>query len=128
VEEFFDIDKDMVVYRDLEELKKRVAFYLENPKQALSIAERGKETVLARHTYKHRLMEMVSLVDAIKETNTFKNACEDVLKGPTPPNFQRIGEWENLGSSGEDFSSIVFLSRVQGFKGSRGRVRKKELR
>ncbi|MBW1723752.1 MAG: glycosyltransferase, partial [Deltaproteobacteria bacterium] len=29
VEEFFDIDKDMVVYRDLEELKKRVAFYLE---------------------------------------------------------------------------------------------------
>jgi len=92
VEEFFDIDKDMVVYRDLEELKKRVAFYLENPKQALSIAERGKETVLARHTYKHRLMEMVSLVDAIKETNTFKNACEDVLKGPTPPNFQRFLE------------------------------------
>ena len=58
----FTDGKHLVIYRDERELMERVAHYLENEEERERIAARGRQEVLARHTYAHRARRLLETV------------------------------------------------------------------
>lgn len=87
IEEYFDIDENIVVFQNPEDLKNKVAFYLDNERMARKVVEKGKENILSRHTYSHRLDEMTKTVSRVNG-RMFRDACEKVLEGSPPPGFK----------------------------------------
>jgi spore maturation protein CgeB len=55
----FKIGEEIMVFNDLEDLKQKVAYYLDNPAEREITAERAKQRVLKEHTYEHRMGEML---------------------------------------------------------------------
>ena len=51
----FQLDKEMVCYRGLDDLKKKVHYFLENPCERNGISVAGQRRVRADHGYEHRL-------------------------------------------------------------------------
>lgn len=62
--EFFEEDVDMVLYRDLDEAKDKVKFYLDHPAKRQSIAKKGFERVESLHRMTHRLQDMAAAMKA----------------------------------------------------------------
>lgn len=58
----FKPGEDLAVFDDVRELRELVTYYLRNPKEAEKIGRRGKKKVLAHHTYRHRIKEMLDIV------------------------------------------------------------------
>lgn len=63
LEEVFTLGRELEVYRSGEELIDKVRFYLANDAARREIAARGREVILAGHTYRHR---MDSLLEKVK--------------------------------------------------------------
>lgn len=55
--------KEIVYYKDIDELKKLVEFYLDNPEKRRSIVENGRARVFNSHTWSHRMREVASFID-----------------------------------------------------------------
>ena len=52
--EFFEPDREVIVYRNQHELLDKVRFYLAHPAEAEAIRQAGHHRALAEHTYHHR--------------------------------------------------------------------------
>lgn len=59
LETLFEVGKEIVVFENLEDLKQKIAYYLDNPAERERTAERAKQRVLREHTYEHRMGEML---------------------------------------------------------------------
>lgn len=53
--EFFDPDREAVVYGSLEELRDKTAYYLRRPDERAAIVRAARRRILAEHTHAHRL-------------------------------------------------------------------------
>lgn len=62
LEKHFKIDKEIVAFKDVDELKKKIDFYLKNGDLRKSISERGKQRVLSEHTWVNRVKEMIAAI------------------------------------------------------------------
>ena len=51
--------EDLVLFRDTDELRELIKYYLERPEERIKISEKGKRTVLEKHTYRHRTDEIL---------------------------------------------------------------------
>lgn len=60
LEDCFTIGEDLAVYGSMEELLDLTGYYLTHDKERKEIAYNGWETLTARHTYTHRLSEMLT--------------------------------------------------------------------
>jgi spore maturation protein CgeB len=60
--EFFDLDREVLVYRDGDELLDKVRYYLGHPKEADAIREAGHRRAKADHTYHRRFEQLFSAV------------------------------------------------------------------
>jgi Uncharacterized protein conserved in bacteria len=49
-------------YKDKQEAVEQADFYLRNPEKRNAIAEEGRKEALKKHTYKHRIEEMMSVI------------------------------------------------------------------
>jgi len=90
IENYFEIDNSIVVYSNLEELKKKIQYYLSHEKEAKKIVEKGKETILERHTYRHRLEKMVTLVKKISHDYSFFSNYRESLRKVWPPQLSEF--------------------------------------
>jgi spore maturation protein CgeB len=54
--------RDLVTFENTEELKTKIDYYLQHDEERERIARQSRETVLQRHTYQHRLKEMLSVI------------------------------------------------------------------
>ena len=52
-------NEEIVVYEDLADMRKKIRHYLEHEDQRLEIARRGRERVIAEHTYAHRAQTVI---------------------------------------------------------------------
>jgi len=59
VERHFDIDKEIVTFKNINELKSKIDYYLKNDELRKSISVRGKQKVLSEHTWDHRVKEVL---------------------------------------------------------------------
>ena len=66
VRALFEDGRDLVVFRDLSDLRQKVRHYLEHEGERREIAVRGHQTVLAGHTYRHRLAALFQRVTGPK--------------------------------------------------------------
>ena len=58
----FKPGEEVLVYRDLGELKRTLDFHLAHPDEARAIGENARRRALAEHTLRHRVEEMLQLV------------------------------------------------------------------
>lgn len=58
--DYFDIGVDLEAYSGMEELVDKCAYYLEHEDERKQIALNGYQKVCARHTYTHRMKEMIA--------------------------------------------------------------------
>jgi spore maturation protein CgeB len=61
VKTLFKDREDLVLFRDTDELRGLIKYYLERPEERLKIAENGRKTVLEKHTYRHRIDEILKV-------------------------------------------------------------------
>jgi len=61
-EELFDLQNDLVIYRNDEELVHLIQALLDDEQRRTAIAERAKAKVLSRHTYRHRGRQLIDLL------------------------------------------------------------------
>jgi len=59
----FKPGEEVVEYRDLGELRRRLDYYLARPDEARAIGENARRRALAEHTLRHRIEEMLAVVD-----------------------------------------------------------------
>ena len=64
VKSLFQDGKHLVIYRNIEDLREKVTYYLNQHKEREKIASQGYEEVVRKHTYLHRLKEMFSVIEA----------------------------------------------------------------
>ncbi|MCP5023267.1 MAG: glycosyltransferase [bacterium] len=62
--DLFEIGVEVESYRTLGELTSKVEYFLEHPEEARTIAQRGRESVLQRHTIRGRVAHMLDAVSA----------------------------------------------------------------
>lgn len=62
IEELFDVGKEVVTYKNRDEIPELVRFYLRNPGERGIIARKGRERILREHTYRHRLNSMIQFM------------------------------------------------------------------
>ena len=63
VEKHFEIDKEIVTFNNIDELKSKIDFYLRNEDLRKTISERGKQRILNEHTWVHRAMNVKSALE-----------------------------------------------------------------
>lgn len=64
LEEIFEVGKDIICFRDVEEIPDLVRFYLDNSTERIKVAMNGFKKVIANHTYEHRLRKLIRIVKA----------------------------------------------------------------
>jgi spore maturation protein CgeB len=57
--ELFEVNKEIIVYRHRDEIPEIIRFYLKYPWERERVAMLGRERVLKEHTYKHRLRTLI---------------------------------------------------------------------
>ena len=73
-DEFFEDRKHFVLYRDKAEIPKLVDYYLANDAERLAISREGQREVLAKHTYRHRMETMLTV---LSEAGPQRNRATD---------------------------------------------------
>jgi spore maturation protein CgeB len=61
-----EFDDGVVAYRDAADLVQLVEHYLDDPVARADRVERGRRAVLARHTFSHRVDEILRLVERLE--------------------------------------------------------------
>ncbi|MFA6448786.1 MAG: glycosyltransferase [bacterium] len=62
LQRLFDPGADLAVFDSKSELRALAEHYIDNPEMRKKIALHGRQTVLARHTFRHRLEEMLKII------------------------------------------------------------------
>lgn len=62
LEELFVIGKDVEVFRSMDELREKCAYYLTHEKERLTIAMNGYKRIRDSFSYQHQLTKMISIV------------------------------------------------------------------
>ena len=60
--ECFKVNEEIITFRNLQDLKDKINYYLENPVERFKIIEKARERVLKDHTYNHRINKMMSII------------------------------------------------------------------
>ena len=63
----YEPDKEVVLYRTVDEMKAAVERYRDDPNARQAIAEAGRERTLREHTYRHRLREFLPIMREVVE-------------------------------------------------------------
>lgn len=58
----FNDREELVIFRNREELRELLKYYLERPEERRTIAEAGRRTALEKHTYSNRIEDMLKVV------------------------------------------------------------------
>ncbi len=60
----FEVEKEIVCYKDLKDLKEKVLYFLKNEQERTNIAQKGFARVNLEHTYDKRLIKMFSIINS----------------------------------------------------------------
>jgi spore maturation protein CgeB len=66
VRALFEDGRDLVIFRDLSDLKQKARYYLDHDRERREIAARGHGKVLTDHTYRHRVAALIATVTGTK--------------------------------------------------------------
>ncbi len=75
LEEYFEIGKEVVFYKDPDDLVEKVRYYLEHEDEREAIAQAGYERVLRDHTYEKRFQEIFSIITGSQKKKFEGHVC-----------------------------------------------------
>lgn len=75
VRSLFEDAKHLVVFRDAQDLRNKVSFFLSNDDARRSIAAAGRRAVLQHHTYVRRVASLLEAIAIFPETQRPAKAC-----------------------------------------------------
>jgi spore maturation protein CgeB len=79
IEALFETGKEIVLFKDLDDMRQKIIYYLNNPDERESIVERAMQRVMKDHTYEHRMKEMLEfLADNGFRRSVWSEEGEDV--------------------------------------------------
>ena len=58
MEEFFEVGKEVITYKDAHDLVNKIKYYLSHPDERIKIAKAGQKRTLRDHTYEVRMKEL----------------------------------------------------------------------
>jgi len=64
ITDIFEDGKHLVIFSGIPELKEKIKYYLAHPAERDRIVKEGHSEVLSKHTYRHRMEEMLSIIKA----------------------------------------------------------------
>jgi spore maturation protein CgeB len=76
-EHLFSAGSDYLVARDGKTMQRHIAALLADPAAAASMAQRGRATILARHTCAHRVNELHEIVNRLRLTSPEENLVQE---------------------------------------------------
>ena len=123
----FEDGKDLVVFDTVDDLRKKIKYYLANEEERLSIAAHGRETVVKNHTYERRVREMMNIIlldsyEQIKsKLETRKQNISELLK-----ETEGNKELHNLIMQFSDKKSLSIRDMAESIKSGKGRLSKSE--
>ena len=106
LEDFFIIDREVVCFRDTEDLKRKALYYLEHEKERLQIIERAKERILKEHDYSLRIKKLLLWVARLRCGESYRRFVHDIQ---TNENLEAVGQKPR---STEDTDSTGRLSQT----------------
>ncbi len=127
MEGIFEDGKDLVVFDTVDDLRKKIKYYLANEEERLSIAAHGRETVVKNHTYERRIREMMNIIlmgsyDQIKsKLETRRHNIAELLK-----ETEGNKELHDLIMKFSDKKSLSIREMVERIKSEKGRLSKSE--
>ncbi|MCM8800415.1 MAG: glycosyltransferase [Candidatus Omnitrophica bacterium] len=62
LEDFFKINQEIVCFKDKDELRELINFYLRDPQKRQEISMRGQQRAYLEHTYVQRMKELISFI------------------------------------------------------------------
>ncbi|MGL4721725.1 MAG: CgeB family protein [Desulfovibrionaceae bacterium] len=65
IENVFDIGKEIICYKNKEELQEYLLYYHKNESERRKIVAKGRERIIKEHDYRHRLREIVQKMQEI---------------------------------------------------------------
>ena len=79
LENYYEIDKEVVCFDDADEIIEKVRYYLRNEDERAAIAQAGYDRTLREHTYAHRFTEI------FQRSRLPCKPLGEVLEGKVPP-------------------------------------------
>lgn len=58
----FEIEKEAIIYKNIEDLKEKISFYLSAPEKRREISQNARKRILNDHTYAHRLTKIINTI------------------------------------------------------------------
>jgi hypothetical protein len=65
LEKLFEIGKEIITYSNINDLKEKIKFYLDNPKQREEIETNGYNALIKKHTYDARVRYLLRIISGI---------------------------------------------------------------
>jgi len=62
IDDIFDVGREIVCYDNIKDLKEKIRYYLDNPKERKKIAKRGQKRTLKNYTFRILLNKMINSV------------------------------------------------------------------
>ncbi len=127
MEGIFEDGKDLVVFDTVDDLRKKIKYYLANEEERLSIAAHGRKTVVKNHTYERRIREMMNIIlmgsyDQIKsKLETRRHNISELLK-----ETEGNKELHDLIMQFSDKKSLSIRDMAERIKSGDGRLSKSE--
>jgi spore maturation protein CgeB len=127
LEGVFEDGKDLVVFETVDDLRKKIKYYLANEEERFAIAAHGRETAVKNHTYESRVREMMNIIllssyEQIKsKLETRKENISGLLK-----ETEGNKELHDLIMQFSDKKSLSIRDMVERIKSGKGRLSKSE--
>lgn len=64
--ELFEPGKEVITFNSLQDMKDKIAYYLNHPEERRAVTERARERAIKDHSYERRLEQMLAMVYASK--------------------------------------------------------------
>ena len=127
MEGVFEDGKDLVVFETVDDLRKKIKYYLANEEERLAVASHGYETVRKNHTYERRIREMMNIIlldsyEQIKSKLIFRKENVSMLLKETEGNE----ELYRLIMQFSDKNAISIKDMADYIKRGKGRLSKSE--
>jgi spore maturation protein CgeB len=65
LEKLFDLDSEIVTYRNIQELDEKIDYYLKNETERIKVETAGYQKSVNKHTYFHRSQTLHKLINEL---------------------------------------------------------------
>ncbi|MEK9628989.1 MAG: glycosyltransferase [Nitrospinota bacterium] len=111
LEEMFEDKKHLVFYND-ETINEQISYYLKHDDERQLIAEQGRQEVLDKHTYQHRVRDLISVLDKNMSDSNHNSSATD-----KPENYYKNIRHDLLPLIPEDANCILEVGCAEGMTG-----------